>query len=553
MKTKLVSAVAALSIAITSFAALTVTADANSYASYKKVTSTEDITNGEYLIVSETNSVAFDGSLETLDAAGNTVDVIIDGSTIVSSENVDAAAFTIDTEAGTLRNASGSYIGVSSNSNGLRTSSDAAAYKNEFSIDDSGNAVIKADFSGSTMSLRYNAANNQNCFRYYKNSGQNAIALYKKITANAASAAYIQVGDDFTSETAADNIASLWSITITPGDSAITSIGVKAEDTAGELHGTDEEYKTPAITGGSIVVGLVVNHAGADVKGITAVINGDDVKAAADSRSLGLTSVNNARELGGYVGADGKKVKMGAFLRTAALGNASEADIAKLRDDYKLGTVIDLRMDREIESNPDPVIDGVRNVNLKIMDEKAMAAKMAALTPEDLEGIDLTDPVGRLMLAIKAGIVGDQMYVDFLSGEQGQKGYAAMFDELLALPEGRSFLFHCTQGKDRTGCAAMLILTALGVDEDTIIKDFMLTNTYNAKIIAGQRQELIDAGYSGEELETIMSAKDQVNQKYMENAFEWMKENYGSAMGYIKTVLGVTDDEINTLRARFLV
>lgn len=156
------------------------------------------------------------------------------------------------------------------------------------------------------------------------------------------------------------------------------------------------------------------------------------------------------------------------------------------------------------------------------------------------------------MLAIKAGIVGERMYVDFLANEQGQIGYKAMFDELLALPEGRSLLFHCTQGKDRTGCAAMLILSALGVDKDTIIKDFMLTNTYNASIIAGQRQELIDAGYSGDELKTLMSAKDEVDQKYMENAFDWMEENYGSAEGYIKTVLGVTDDEINTLRAKFL-
>ena len=375
------------------------------------------------------------------------------------------------------------------------------------------------------------------------------------ITASAeseASATYIQAGGDFTSDTETDNIASLWSITVTPGDSALTSLGVKVKDMAGELHTTGDVYNTPAISGGSVVVSVVVNHAAADVAGITAVINGSDIEAETDARSLGLMNVNNARELGGYVGAGGKRVKMGTLLRTAALGKASEADIERLCDIYHLGTVVDFRMDREIEAAPDPEIEGVKNVNLKIMDEKAMAAKMAALTEADLEGIDQTDPVGRLMLAIKAGIVGERMYVDFLANEQGQIGYKAMFDELLALPEGRSLLFHCTQGKDRTGCAAMLILSALGVDKDTIIKDFMLTNTYNASIIAGQRQELIDAGYSGDELKTLMSAKDEVDQKYMENAFDWMEENYGSAEGYIKTVLGVTDDEINTLRAKFL-
>ena len=366
------------------------------------------------------------------------------------------------------------------------------------------------------------------------------------------SVSYLQVGDDFNSETKTDNVASLWSVTVTPGDYAITSIGVKVKDLEGKLHGTDEVYNTPVCSGGDVVFGVVVNHSAADVAGITAVINDRDIEAVADGQNLGLTSVNNARELGGYAAADGKKVKKGALLRTAALGNASEEDIRKLCDDYNLKTVIDFRMEREVNANPDPVIDGVENHNLQIMDENAMAEKMSSLTPADMEGIDPADPVGRLKLAIKAGIVGDRMYIDFLSSDQGQKGYKKMFEELLAVPDGGSLLFHCTQGKDRTGCAAMLILSALGVGEDTIIKDFMLTNTYNAKLITSQRKELTDAGYTGDELKTIMSAKDEVNEQYMRNALDWMKKNYGSVEGYIKQALGITDDQLNALKAKYL-
>ncbi|MBQ6256673.1 MAG: tyrosine-protein phosphatase, partial [Clostridia bacterium] len=47
-------------------------------------------------------------------------------------------------------------------------------------------------------------------------------------------------------------------------------------------------------------------------------------------------------------------------------------------------------------------------------------------------------------------------------------GYSQFFQALLALPEDRALLFHCSQGKDRTGCGAMLILFALGVDEETV-------------------------------------------------------------------------------------
>ena len=46
-----------------------------------------------------------------------------------------------------------------------------------------------------------------------------------------------------------------------------------------------------------------------------------------------------------------------------------------------------------------------------------------------------------------------------------------MFREIIDLPEGEALLFHCSQGKDRTGCAAMLILSALGVDEETATED----------------------------------------------------------------------------------
>lgn len=149
---------------------------------YTKVTSTGDITDGEYLIVYETTSVAFNGALETLDAEGNSVAVVISGDEIAGTTAIDAAVFTIDVAAGTLQSASGHYIGVSSNSNGLKQTDDAATYTHTFSIDGDGNAVILADFESSTMKLRYNPSTSAGNlrFRYYKNDGQQAIQLYKK-------------------------------------------------------------------------------------------------------------------------------------------------------------------------------------------------------------------------------------------------------------------------------------------------------------------------------------------------------------------------------------
>jgi protein tyrosine/serine phosphatase len=79
----------------------------------------------------------------------------------------------------------------------------------------------------------------------------------------------------------------------------------------------------------------------------------------------------------------------------------------------------------------------------------------------------------------------------------------------------------------------MMILAALGADEDLIIKDFLLTN----------------AVY---EAEPDMDGAGPVEEDNIRLAISWMKENYGSILGYVTDGLGVTEEEIETLRARCL-
>ena len=145
---------------------------------YVKVTTTSDITNGDYLIVYENGNVAFDGGLSSFDAVGNTISVTIGANGIESTSTVDAAKFTISSMTGgySIQGASGKYITVNSYNNGLATSSTAAA--NGITIDSNGDANITVSTSGGTMTLKFNSASNQNRFRYYK-TGQQSIQLYK--------------------------------------------------------------------------------------------------------------------------------------------------------------------------------------------------------------------------------------------------------------------------------------------------------------------------------------------------------------------------------------
>ena len=141
---------------------------------WDKVTSTSNITDGDYLIVYGDGSKAFNGGLTTLDATNNTISVSITSNSIAYNSATAAAKFTINSVSGgySIKSASGYYIGRDSNSNGMDTST-SSAYVNEISIS-SGDATITG--SGGKV-LCFNTASDQQRFRYTSSGG--TIQLYK--------------------------------------------------------------------------------------------------------------------------------------------------------------------------------------------------------------------------------------------------------------------------------------------------------------------------------------------------------------------------------------
>ena len=151
---------------------------------YVKVTSAPvNWANDHYLIVYEDGGVAFDGSLSTLDASSNTVDVSISSGAIAATSALAASEWKIALISGSsysIQSASGKYIGNASNSNGL--TADNTALGNTLSFSSENFGVVSA---GGAY-LRYNATSGQERFRYYKSStysSQQAIQLYKLGTA----------------------------------------------------------------------------------------------------------------------------------------------------------------------------------------------------------------------------------------------------------------------------------------------------------------------------------------------------------------------------------
>ena len=249
------------------------------YYNYEKVTATADIIDGEYLIVYESENVAFNGGLATLDAANNSIAVEINDGLIVSNTTTDAAAFTIDVTAGTLRAAMGDYIGVTSYGNGLKQNANSATYTaHSFSIDGDGNAIISLNNNWeASMILNYNTGASDKRFRYYKNGSQKKIQLYKKVGTNEtpkleaglawnpADDIELTVGDAFTAPTLSNpnNIA------------------------ADEIEITSSNTSLATVTAG--VVSLVENATGEAT--ITATFAGNDnYKAAIVSYNITVNS-----------------------------------------------------------------------------------------------------------------------------------------------------------------------------------------------------------------------------------------------------------------------
>ena len=181
----------------------------------------------------------------------------------------------------------------------------------------------------------------------------------------------------------------------------------------------------------------------------------------------GVRKLVNLRDLGGYPTMDGRTVKSGHFYRSAGLFLLNDQELEVIRN-LKLKVILDLRTKLEYEEMPDPTFEGVK------------VLQYSGLVSRGSEGIDFS-PNGMKQIG-----QGAEDQLNKLKGYYRQiafenEAYQKMFYEIQTM--NTPILFHCAYGKDRTGVAAMLILLFLGVSEEVIMEDYLLSNEYLAEII----------------------------------------------------------------------
>lgn len=267
-----------------------------------------------------------------------------------------------------------------------------------------------------------------------------------------------------------------------------------------------------------------------------------------ENQSLGLIGIPNARQLGGYTTADGRKVRKDILLRTGALGKGTPEDLQKLADTYHVTKIVDLRTTPEIAQTPDPTLPDIEHIILHVLDEEVKSDNSAAMLQVYVGAKD--DPGKALLELYRMGALVGDMYTSFLDSAVSMAGYRRFFDLLLAHEEG-AFLWHCTGGKDRTGISSVLLLSILGVDRETVLADFALTNTFNSRRIDYMMHEAKKHTDDPAELEGV-AALVGVSVQHMEKLFDLAEAECGSMAAFVQKRFALTDDEINRLKAKYL-
>lgn len=263
--------------------------------------------------------------------------------------------------------------------------------------------------------------------------------------------------------------------------------------------------------------------------------------AAGPGRSLGIASVPNLRDLGGYATADGKTVATGLVYRSNQLSGVSREDMAKLSA-LGLRESLDLRTWAERSTRPDELPSGVTYVWLDVLADSPQAG------PAQLEKL-MQDP-----RAANAE----------LGGGKVEASFAASYREFVSLPSARKefrnfflalgdegqlpLVFHCTTGKDRTGWGAAAFLALLGAPKETIYEDYLRSNDY----IIPAYQKVIDGFVAAGGEASIPVAILGVKKEYLDAAFDEMTTRYGSIEGYFADGLGIDAAGQQALRDLYL-
>lgn len=256
--------------------------------------------------------------------------------------------------------------------------------------------------------------------------------------------------------------------------------------------------------------------------------------------SLGIASVKNLRDLGGYKTKDGSTVVRGLVYRSNQLAPISEDDMKEIAG-LGLKNEYDLRTEAERTSFPDQLPPGVNNVWLDVLKDDIGAGPATIFASlQNPEKANKSWGGGKMAAAF------EKTYRECITLPSAKAAYRELF---LSLSDQNKLpaLFHCTTGKDRTGWAAAALLTLLEVPEETVMEDYLRSNDYILPLYQKAIDDFVALGVEP----SIPEAMFALREAYLEAAFDEMEKQYGSIGNYFSEGLGI--DAVTQKRLRDLL
>ena len=244
-------------------------------------------------------------------------------------------------------------------------------------------------------------------------------------------------------------------------------------------------------------------------------------------RSIALQGTTNFRDLGGYEGVDGRTVRWRKLFRSDHLAGLTPQDLQVLQA-LQVSRAVDFRGVEERAAHgyqwPQLAQHALSIEPTVVQKAFAMLHQGHRLTPEETVALM------------------QETYRSFVIDNAPR--FQALFRMLL--DSDAPLVFHCTAGKDRTGWAAALVLSALGVEREVIEQDYLLTNTLYSrpKELAAKAVQTIP--------QEILDVLWKVQMPFLDSAYAMVDEYFGSMDAYLKGALGVGDAERAQLAQMYL-
>ena len=242
------------------------------------------------------------------------------------------------------------------------------------------------------------------------------------------------------------------------------------------------------------------------------------------TRSQQFNFVQNFRDLGGYKNYDKKRIKWGMLYRSGKIDSLDNESIQRMKN-LKIKTLIDFR-DSQIFTLPPSSLKLENIIHMPI-----------SLYPLDM----LEEKINNH--EFKRGdacIFMQDLFIDL--SKKATTTYKSMFNQLL-MPENYPVVLTCSYGKDYTGFAVVLILSAMNIPEETILDDYLLTNQYLDK--RSIDLNLVDFPLDIQEAVTALMTADE---QYLNCAFKYIKRQYGSIQNYLEQELNMTPEKQKRLQ-----